>query len=114
MSDDEQNLLQLLGFVYLQCACPDKAAVVLAALNVLHPGQAKVLLGLALAQLRSAKPQRALETLDQLAMAGGVDEAFHLMRGQALYALQRPEEAASAMRSYMHLRAGTHTQGPKA
>lgn len=114
MRDDEQTLLHLLGYVYLQCACPDKAAVVLAALNVLHPGQSKVLLGLALAQLRCNKPRRALETLDQLAMAGTVDAAFHLMRGQALNALERPEEAAAAMQSYMHLRPSSALSGKAA
>ena len=110
MKDDEQTLLQLLGYVFLQCARPDKAAVVLAALDVLRPGQAKVLLGLATAQLRTQKPASALETLDRLAMAGGVNAAFHLLRGQALSQLERPQEAAAAMKSYMHLRQAAATQ----
>jgi hypothetical protein len=104
MSDDEQTLLKLLGYVYLQSALPDKAAVVLAALNVVHPGQPQVLLGLALAQLRCGKPGLALETLDQLAMSGAVDDAFHLIRGRALYAQNRFDEAAASMRSYIQLR----------
>jgi predicted Zn-dependent protease len=104
MTDQERTFLELLGFVYLQNARPDKAAVVLAALDALQPGQPKVLCALALAQVRSAKPKRALETLDRLAMAGGIDAAFHLLRAQALGALERREEAAAAMQTYVQMR----------
>jgi Flp pilus assembly protein TadD len=104
MTDDEQALLALLGHVYLQNARPDKAAVVLAALDVLAPNQHRVLRSLALAQLRSDKPNRALDTLDRLAMAGGTDAAFHLLRAQALTALQRPEESQRAMQTYLDIR----------
>lgn len=104
MTEDEQSLLALLGHVYLQNSRPDKAAVVLAALDVLAPGQHRVLKALALAQLRSEKPNRALDTLDRLALAGGVDAAFHLLRAQALTALGRAEEAQHAMKTYIDLR----------
>ena len=100
----ERDFLQLLGFIFLQNARPDKAAVVLAALDLLQPGQSRVLLALALAQLRSNKPVRALETLDRLAMAGGADSAFHLLRAQALGAADRSEEATVAMNTYLQLR----------
>jgi hypothetical protein len=33
-----------------------------------------------------------------------VDAAFHLLRGQALVALGRPEEASVAMQNYVHMR----------
>ncbi|HSV44213.1 MAG TPA: hypothetical protein VLJ58_00360 [Ramlibacter sp.] len=105
MTDQESTFLELLGFVYLQNARPDKAAVVLAALDTLRPGRAKVLCALALAQVRSGKSQRALETLDRLAMAGGIDAAFHLLRAQALGALERREESAVAMQTYVQMRA---------
>lgn len=104
MTQQEQTLLNLLGYVFLQSARPDKAAVVLAALDALAPGQPAVLRALVLAQLRSGKASRALALLDQLAMAGGVDAAFHLLRAQALAALERPEEAAVAMQNYVHMR----------
>mgnify|MGYP002736063678 CR=1 FL=1 len=94
----------LLGYIYLQHGLPDKAAVLLAARDVLAPGSARVLLTLALAQVRSAKPDRALATLERLALAGGVDAAFHLVRAQALQAAGRHDEAAVAMRSYVALR----------
>lgn len=105
MTNDEQALLSLLGYVFLQNARPDKAAVALAAVDVLRPGQARVLRALALAQLRSGKPERALATLDRLAMTGGIDAAFHLLRAQALGLLERGAEATIAMQTYVAMRA---------
>jgi len=101
----QAEVMDLLGYIYLQHGLPDKAAVLLAARDVLAPGNARVLLTLALAQVRSAKPDRALATLERLALAGGVDAAFHLVRAQALQAAGRHDEAAVAMRAYVALRA---------
>ena len=105
MKDREQTLLQVLGYVLLQHAQPEKASVLLAALTTLSPGQPRVMRMLALSQLRAGKAQRALDTLDELAMTGGADAAFHLLRAQALGALQRPEEAAQSMQAFVQLRA---------
>jgi Flp pilus assembly protein TadD len=112
MTDDEQALLSMLGYVFLQNARPDKAAVVMDALNTLAPGQPRVLRTLALAQLRSGKPERALGTLDRLAMAGGVDAAFHLLRARALTALARSDEAAAPMQVYVAMRGAADTPRP--
>ena len=98
------ELMDLLAFVYLQNGLPDKAAVLLAARSILAPDDPRALLALALAQVRSAKPGRALDTLDRLALQGAMDAAFHLVRAQALQALGRADEAASAMRAYVALR----------
>ncbi|MBS1196620.1 MAG: hypothetical protein H6R18_405 [Proteobacteria bacterium] len=107
MTAEEQSFLALLGYVFLQNARPDKAAVLFAALDRLAPGDAKVLRALALAQIRSEKGKRALDSLDRLAMAGGVDAAFHLLRAQALKLLKRHDEAAAAMRAYLQMRGET-------
>lgn len=104
MTAQEQNFLEIMAYVFLQNARPDRAAVLLQALDALHPGQAQVLRALALAQVRSAKPERALQNLERLAMAGGVDATFHLLRAQALQALKRTDEAAQAMQLYVQLR----------
>lgn len=101
------EVMDLLGYIYLQHGLPDKAAVLLAARDVLAPDNARALLTLALAQVRSDKPQRALATLERLALAGGVDAAFHLVRAQALQALGQTEEAASAMRAHVAMRSKT-------
>ena len=76
----------------------------LAARNLLAPDDAGTLLRLALAQLRSGKPARALDTLDQRALLGALDAPFHLARAQALHALQRNKEAGSAMRAWLAVR----------
>lgn len=104
MTAEEESFLALLGYVYMQNDRPDKAAVLFAALDRLAPGQGQVLRALALAQIRSGKAQRALDALDRLAMAGQADAAFHLLRAQALGALNRQDEAAAAMRAYLQLR----------
>lgn len=100
----EIQLMDLLAYIYLQNGFPDKAAVLVAARDVLKPDDARALLMLAVAQVRSSKPQRALNTLDRLAMLGAMDATFHLVRAQALHALARKEEAASAMRAYVAMR----------
>ncbi len=104
MGEREQMLIYLLGYFCLQNARPDKAAILLAALDVLAPGQIRVLRGLALSEVRTGKPRRALDTLERLAMIGGGDAAFHLLRAQALGALERHEESAAAMQAYIHMR----------
>ncbi|WP_255437540.1 hypothetical protein [Comamonas flocculans] len=98
------EVMDLLSYIYLQHGLPDKAAVLLGARDVLAPDDARALLMLALAQVRSAKPQRALATLERLALAGAMDAAFHLVRAQALQAQGQAQEAASAMRAYVRLR----------
>ena len=107
------ELMDLLAFVYLQNGLPDKAAVLLAARNILAPDDPRALLALALAQVRSAKPQRALNTLEQLALLGAMDAPFHLVRAQALQALDRRDEAAGAMRAFVVLRNNTAEPSPE-
>ena len=109
----EIELMDLLGYVYLQNNRPDKAAVLLAARDVLAPDHPRTLLTLALAQVRSAKPGRALDTLDRLALQGAMDAAFHLVRAQALQALDRRDEAAGAMRAFVALRNNTAEPSPE-
>lgn len=98
-------LLDLLSYIYLENDRPDKAAVLLAALDELGLADARQRVSLALAQLRSGKPESALSTLDRVALEGGMSDAFHLVRAQALVALGREPEALAAMRAYMDLRA---------
>ncbi len=104
MTPDESTLLYLMGYVFLQNARPDKAVVVLEALDVMQPRQPQTLRALAVSQLRSGQPARALQTLDKLAMSGGVDAVFYLLRAQALQACGRLEEARVAMKTHLHMR----------
>ncbi|MGB3068120.1 MAG: hypothetical protein WBC18_06220 [Ottowia sp.] len=102
---EQIELMDLLSHIYLRHGLPDKAAVLLAARDALQPDHPQTLLALALAQVRSDKPERALETLERLAMLGAVDAAFHLVRAQAFQVLGRRAEAAGAMRAHVALRA---------
>lgn len=104
MNEETRTLLALLGHVFLRNARPDKAAVILAALDRISPRQQETLRAWALALVRDNKPRQALDVLDRLAIAGGVDTAFHLLRAQALASLGRHDEATSAMNNYLQLR----------
>lgn len=99
----EAQFLDLLAHGYLEYGHPHKAAVLLAARDALIPGDARVLLALALAQVRSQQEEQALGTLERLALMGIADAHFHLLRAQALAALGRSSEAAAAMRAYVAL-----------
>ena len=97
------EFIDLLAYIYLQHGLPDKAAVLLSARDLLAPDDPRALLTLALAWVRSAKPGKALEVLERLAILGAMDAQFHLVRAQALQAFDRADEAASAMRAYIGL-----------
>lgn len=82
-----------------------RAALLYAAIDHLHPGDAAVLRGLAAAELAAQRPAQALSTLERLALRpDGIDTAFHLLRAQALVALDRRDEAAAAMRAALAAR----------
>lgn len=100
-ADQSTEFMDLLAYIYLQHGLTDKAAVLLLARDLLVPDEPRVLLTLALAQVRSAKPEKALQTLERLTILGAMNADFHLVRAQALQALQRHAEAASAMRAYV-------------
>lgn len=105
LSPDSIELLGLLAYIYLENNRPEKAAVLLSALETLGVADSRRRLSLALAQLRSGKPESAAATLERAALRGEVDAPFHLVRAQALLALDRRAEAAAAMRAYVALRA---------
>lgn len=105
LGSDSIELLGLLAYVYLENNRPEKAAVLLSALETLGAADSRHRLSLALAQLRSGKPDSAAATLERAALRGEVDAPFHLVRAQALLALDRRAEAAAAMRAYVALRA---------
>ncbi len=110
MDKDERSLLLVLAHVLLQNARPEKAAILLTALDVMEEDQPKVLRSLAVSLLRAGRAEHALETLDRLAIAGGVDAVFHLLRAQALGALERPDEARVAMSAFLALREAVPAQ----
>jgi Flp pilus assembly protein TadD len=104
VTERDGNLMQLLAHVYLQNGRPEKAAVLLAALDLLMPGQKGVLRALALAQLRIGEARLALDTLDRVAIAGGIDAAYQLLRARAFAECGRRIEATAAMKACLAMR----------
>jgi len=105
LNPDQRELLELLGFVFLQNARPEKAEVVFTALAALEPRNARHALRLALSQVRGGKHEAALSRLDRLLESGDISAAVHLLRGQALARLGREPEAERALRAYVAARA---------
>lgn len=105
LAAESGTLLDLLAYIYIENDRPEKAAVLLAALDALGVSDVRQRIALALAQLRSGKPETALGTLDRVALQGGMSAAFHLVRAQTLGALDRGAEAEAAMRAYIAVRA---------
>lgn len=97
----QMEFMDLLAYIYLQHGLADKAVLLLLARDLLVPDDPRTLLSLALAQLRSDKPGNALQTLERLVILGAMGAEFHLVRAQALQALEQPAEAASAMRAHL-------------
>ncbi len=104
MSRDEQDMVGLMAYFYLQNNRPEKAETLLTALDILVPDQPWTLSTLALAQIRAEHADLSLETLDRLAILGQIDARFHLMRVQALTSLNRMTEADEALQSYLDMR----------
>lgn len=104
MDPNPSSALSILAFALMQNGRAAKAVILLEALDQLEPGQVATLQALAAAQVRSGKPEQALDTLDRLAMAGGAGPLFLLLRAQALAALDRAAEATTAMQSFLQSR----------
>ena len=104
MDASQRELLELLGFVFLRNARPEKAETLYAALAALEPRNPRHALSLACAQVRCGKPEAALAGLDRMLERGEISAPVHLLRGQALARLQRLPEAERALRAYIAAR----------
>ena len=105
ISHDAHELLGLLAYIYLEHSHPEKSITLLQALQEMHLANPQEQTMLALALLRTGKPDAALDVLDRLALDGIQDAPCHLIRSQVLHALDRKSEAQTAMRAYLRLRA---------
>ena len=104
MESNQREVLELLGYVFLQNARPEKAETVYAALLALEPRNARYALSLACAQVRNGKYEPALGQLDRMLERGDISAPVHLLRGQALAKLDRHPEAARALQAYLAAR----------
>ena len=105
LDDNGGVLLDLLASIYLENGQARKAAILLETLQTLGLTDTRQCTMLAWAQLRAGQPDRALNTLDQLALQAELHSAFHLVRAQTLVVLGRRSEAQAAMQAYVALRA---------
>jgi hypothetical protein len=104
VNEPERNTVHLLAYTYLRHAQYGNAITLLEALDLVSPGKPAVLRTLALAQERGGHPRMALDTLDRLAVAGGTDEIFHLLRARAFLGCGRRIEAAACMGAWAALK----------
>jgi hypothetical protein len=95
------DVMKMLAYLFMQQGMPERAIPLYAALNAHEPGRLNHLRAMAVAYSRTGRHEQTLEALDQLAMAGGVDMRFHLLRAQTLGQLGRADEASASMRAYV-------------
>lgn len=104
------RLMHLLAYVYLEHHREDKAIVLMQAVEALGQADSRALALLALAQRKANQPEQALLTLDRI-VPDTVDAALapvlHLIRAQALQALDRSDEAYQSMQAYIGGRSRT-------
>ena len=109
LSSRETHVLSQLAYMYLLQGYIERASLLYAALHVLEPDVNHHLRGIALANSRGARHDKALAALDTLALRGAVDAPYYSLRARVLSDLGRVEEAQAAMRSYLGLRAAFGT-----
>jgi hypothetical protein len=104
ISPDESNSLRLLGLLLLQSGMPLRAAVIFDALCGLIDDDQQLVLSHACALLRSGHPENALSVLERIFPEPTDPALAWLLRGQSLFRLGRPLEAARAMRMFIRHR----------
>lgn len=105
--NDAHELLSLLAYIYLEHNRPEKSVILLQTLHAIGMANPREQTMLALALLRIGKAEVALTRLDELALHGTVDAPYHLVRSQALHALDRKVEARASMQTYLRTRGVT-------
>lgn len=104
LTSRETHVLSQLAYMYLLQGYLDRASVLYAALHVIEPDVLHHLRGIALANSRAGRHDRALTALDTLALRGAVDAPYYSLRSRVLADLGRIDESQAAMRSYLSLR----------
>lgn len=100
------ELLQVLGFLQLQNGNARDATALLEACDHAGGCRGRALILLALAQLRSGTPEKALATLDRADPVAFALPSYRVVRAQALTATGRHDEARQAMKAYAATRPG--------
>lgn len=104
-SDSQLELLNVLGYQYLQNGNPKRALLIFEAMQALQPNNSHYALASACAYIRCNEGNQALQILDSLSNIQNEAALAWLLRGQALAQLGRMAEAARAMRFFIIRRA---------
>lgn len=104
------ELLNLLGYHHLQHGNPDRALIIFDAMNVLRPGDLKVIFSLARACIDCKQPEQALKVLDSLTAQDSDDPLAWFLRGQALMQTGETAESAKAMGFFIQKRKDKKTK----
>jgi predicted Zn-dependent protease len=99
---DQTISLKVLGFLYLRLGFSDRAARLFRALLALSPEDAEVTQSLAAALLENGNAEEALRLLETSPLRADLPNPVPLLlKAQALWRLQRNEEAFAAMNAYL-------------
>lgn len=106
MAARELQLIRLLSLIFLDHRQPEKAVVLLEALQELAPMDEYGGRALAGAYLAAGRHLDALHAADACmqGMEAQAAAPLHLIRSRALWGLDREEEARAALRRYIQLR----------
>jgi len=96
---DVRDALAVYGYLLLAAGQKEKAHAVFKGMRVLFPDDAHVAKSLAVTSLAAGDPQSALALADEARGRGSDEDAAALdaVRGKALYALGRLDEARTAL-----------------
>lgn len=100
----QRNTLQVLGYLFLRMGRHTQAKRLFTALLALDPRDLLARRCLAAACLSLGEGEEALQHLTNVMEAGPLssrDAALHLLKAQALWLCARPEEARTALRTYI-------------
>ena len=99
--DSQLELLNVLGYQYLQNGQPNRAFLIFDAIQAIDPTNSHYAFAAACACIRSGNAKQALQILDSLTKDQNEVALAWLLRGQALAKLGRMAEAARAMRFFI-------------
>lgn len=105
---DVRDALAVYGYLLLSTQQMEKAHAVFKGMRVLLPDDAHVAKSLAVTTLAAGDAAAALALVDEARKAAGDDElaALDALRGKALFALGRADEARAALGQSLARRAG--------
>ena len=109
-SDSQLELLNVLGYQYLQNGRPKRALLIFEAMQAIQPLNSNYAFAAACACIRCNDGIQALQILDSLSKTQNDVALSWLLRGQALAQLGRMAEAARAMRFFIMRRTADDTK----